>query len=139
MRRKSVSSSPYLAVSPSSSHSPPALTQKGVPSPMEYTHLTLQRRFSDEKMQKVSVFETEKMFFDQYCLLPGQSQKVHSHEGEDKVYLVLEGEAVFDIGGEQEMLTEGTAVIARAGVPHGVRNDSGTKLVLLVTMAPRPQ
>ena len=106
---------------------------------MEYTHLTLQRRFSDEKMQKVPVFETEKMFFDQYCLLPGQAQKVHSHECEDKVYLVLEGEAVFDIGGEQEMLTEGTAVIARAGVPHGVRNDSGTKLVLLVTMAPRPQ
>ncbi len=89
-------------------------------------------------MQKVPVFETEKMFFDQYCLLPGQSQKVHSHEDEDKVYLVLEGEAVFDIGGEQEMLTEGTAVIARAGVPHGVRNDSGTKLVLLVTMAPKP-
>ena len=106
---------------------------------MEYTHLTLARRFSDEKMQKVPVFETPKMFYDQYCLLPGQSQKVHSHEGEDKVYLVLEGEAVFDIGDEQEMLTEGTAVIARAGVPHGVRNDSGTKLVLLVTMAPRPQ
>ena len=105
---------------------------------MEYTHLTLCRRFSDAKMQKVPVFETDKMFFDQYCLLPGQSQKVHSHEGEDKVYLVLEGEAMFDIGGEQEMLTEGTAVIARAGVPHGVRNDSGTKLVLLVTMAPKP-
>ena len=31
-----------------------------------------------------------------------------------------------------------TAVIARAGVPHGVRNDSGDELVLLVTMAPRP-
>ena len=105
---------------------------------MEYTHLSLKRSFSDEKMQKVSVFESDRMFFDQYCLLPGQSQKVHSHEGEDKVYLVLEGEAVFDIGGDQEMLTEGTAVIARAGVPHGVRNDSGTKLVLLVTMAPRP-
>ena len=106
---------------------------------MEYTHLTRKRNFSEEKMQKVPVFETDKMFFDQYCLLPGQSQKVHSHEGEDKVYLVLEGEALFDIGGEQEMLTEGTAVIARAGVPHGVRNDSGTKLVLLVMMAPRPQ
>ena len=106
---------------------------------MDYTHLSLKRNFSDEKMQKVPVFESNKMFYDQYCLLPGQSQKVHSHEGEDKVYLVLEGEALFDIGGEQEMLTEGTAVIARAGVPHGVRNDSGTKLVLLVTMAPKPQ
>ena len=105
---------------------------------MEYTDLSAKQNFSDKKMQKVPVFESDRMFFDQYCLLPGQSQKVHSHEGEDKVYLVLEGEAVFDIGGEQEMLAEGTAVIARAGVPHGVRNDSGTKLVLLVTMAPKP-
>ena len=105
---------------------------------MEYTHLTLGRRFSEEKMQKVPVFESERLFYDQYCLLPGQSQKVHSHEDADKIYFVLEGEALFEIDGDNEMLTEGTAVIARAGVPHGVRNDSGTKLVLLVTMAPKP-
>jgi hypothetical protein len=29
-------------------------------------------------------------------------------------------------------------VIARAGDPHGVRNDTQEDLVLLVTMAPRP-
>lgn len=106
---------------------------------MNYVNLHGNRRFSDEKMQKVPVFDSSKMFFDQYCLLPGQSQRVHSHEGEDKVYVVLEGEAMFDIGGEQEMLAQNTAVIAPAGVPHGVRNDSDSKLVLLVVMAPKPE
>lgn len=105
---------------------------------MDYVNLKAQRRFAADKMQKLPVFESERMFFDQYCLLPGQFQKVHSHQHEDKVYVVLEGEALFDIGAEQELLAAGMAVIARAGVPHGVQNNSDSKLVLLVTMAPKP-
>ena len=45
--------------------------------------------FSSEKMKKVSLFDTDNFFCDIYCLEPGQFQKVHSHEGSDKVYLVL--------------------------------------------------
>jgi mannose-6-phosphate isomerase-like protein (cupin superfamily) len=69
--------------------------------------------------------------------MPGQSQKVHAHEGSDKVYFVLEGTGRFTVGDEEEDLGEGHAVIARAGAPHGVRNETRENLVLLVTMAPR--
>jgi mannose-6-phosphate isomerase-like protein (cupin superfamily) len=106
---------------------------------MDYVTLKKQRHFDDEKMQKIPVFLSEKMYCDQYCLLPGQAQRVHTHEGEDKIYIVLEGQAMVEIGGEQELLAEGTAVIARAGVPHGVRNESASNLVLLVVMAPKPE
>ena len=78
------------------------------------------------------------LFYDAYCLLPGQAQKVHAHDGSDKVYFVLDGTGRFTIGDEEEDLGEGHAVIARAGVPHGVRNETQENLVLLVTMAPRP-
>jgi mannose-6-phosphate isomerase-like protein (cupin superfamily) len=105
---------------------------------MEYVSLAAQRQFSNEKMQKIPLFNSDKMFIDQYCLQPGQMQKVHSHYAEDKVYVVLQGEAMIEIDGEQELLTEGMAVIARAGIAHGVRNDSANKVVLLVVMAPRP-
>lgn len=105
---------------------------------METAHLAAQRRFSPEKMQKVPVFTSDKLFFDQYCLLPGQFQKVHSHAGEDKVYVVLEGTVMFDIGGEEQEGGPGQAAIARAGVPHGVRNAGEEPAVLLVAMAPRP-
>ncbi len=105
---------------------------------MEYVDLFGQRQFSAEKLQKIPVFASERMLFDQYCLGPGQAQRVHTHDAEDKVYIVLEGEALFEVGGERELLAEGSAVIARAGVPHGVRNDSDSELVLLVAMAPRP-
>jgi mannose-6-phosphate isomerase-like protein (cupin superfamily) len=94
--------------------------------------------FSEEKMRKNPLFDSSNLFYDAYCLLPGQSQKVHSHEGSDKVYFVVRGAGRFTVGEEEADLTEGHAVIARAGVPHGVRNDSSDELVLLVTMAPRP-
>ena len=105
---------------------------------MEHKKLSECQRFKAEKMQKVPIFKSDKMFFDLYCLLPGQFQKVHSHAKEDKVYVVLEGEGFFDIGGEQKTLAAGEAVIARAGEPHGVRNNTREKVVLLVTMSPKP-
>ena len=94
--------------------------------------------FSEEKMKKNSLFDSPRLFYDAYCLLPGQSQKVHAHEGSDKVYFILRGTGRFTVGDEEEDLGEGHAVIARAGVPHGVRNETQEDLVLLVTMAPRP-
>jgi mannose-6-phosphate isomerase-like protein (cupin superfamily) len=106
---------------------------------MDYVTLKKQRRFASEKMQKIPVFFSDKMYCDQYCLLPGQSQRVHTHAAEDKIYIVLEGEAMMEIGGEQELLAEGTAVLAPAGVAHGVRNESASNLVLLVVMAPKPK
>ena len=89
-------------------------------------------------MQKNALFDSPHLFYDTYCLLPGQSQKVHAHDGSDKVYFVVRGAGRFTIGEEEADLREGEAVIARAGIPHGVRNGSEEELVLLVTMAPRP-
>src|SRR3712207_8379660 len=79
--------------------------------------------FSEEKIKKNSLFDSPYLFYDAYCLLPGQAQKVHAHEGSDKIYYVLEGGGSFTVGDEEEDLGEGHAVIARAGVPHGVRKD----------------
>lgn len=105
---------------------------------MEIQNLSKSLAFSEEKMQKNALFESPHLFYDTYCLLPGQAQKVHSHEGSDKIYYVLTGTGHFTIGDEAQDLPEGTAVIARAGDPHGVSNKSEENLVLLVTMAPRP-
>lgn len=105
---------------------------------MESKRVTDSIAFSEEKLQKNSLFDSQRMFYDVYCLLPGQAQKVHAHDSSDKVYYVLDGTGRFTVGEEEADLDEGHAVIARAGEPHGVRNDSGDNLVLLVTMAPPP-
>ena len=53
---------------------------------MEIRNVKGERRFSTEKLQKVNLFETERMFADVYCLEPGQEQKRHAHSGADKIY-----------------------------------------------------
>jgi mannose-6-phosphate isomerase-like protein (cupin superfamily) len=97
-----------------------------------------ERRFSGEKMQKVNLFETERMFCDIYCLGPGQEQKVHAHAGADKIYFVLEGTARVSVGGEERDLKADEIVLAPSGVEHGVRNASGEPALVLVFMAPNP-
>lgn len=98
-----------------------------------------QARFAAEKMQKVALFGSERFFCDLYCLGPGQSQRVHSHAGSDKVYYVLSGRATIQVGDEVEDTEAGVAVLAPAGMPHGVANRSAEPVTLLVFMAPKPE
>jgi quercetin dioxygenase-like cupin family protein len=96
------------------------------------------RRWDGSKLQKLNVFETPRFFFDVYCLAPGQSQKPHRHEGADKVYAVVEGEVVVQVGADEAALTPGQAALAPAGEDHAVENRSQKNAALLVFMAPRP-
>ena len=94
--------------------------------------------FSPEKLKKVSLFDTERFFCDVYCFQPGQSQKVHSHDGSDKIYYVLEGRGRVTVGTEERELGAGEITLAPSGEDHGVVNHSDEKLVMLVFMAPKP-
>ena len=94
--------------------------------------------FKPEKLNKVSLFNTDKFFCDIYCLQPGQNQKIHAHGGSDKVYFVLEGRGKVTVGSEEVELSPDEITIAPAGEPHGLVNDSGANLVMLVFMAPKP-
>src|SRR5688572_21831975 len=99
---------------------------------MNAKHVFSHKTFNEQKMQKVTMFETDRMFCDLYCFEPGQEQKTHTHSGSDKVYYVLEGRGTFHIGGESQELQEHMIVMAPSGVEHGVVNTSHGRLVLLV-------
>ena len=103
---------------------------------MDTVDLAARARYAPEKMQKVSLFGTARSMTDLYCLEPGQSQRPHVHTGEDKVYVVLEGQGEFHVGGEKATLGPGHTVLARAGVEHGVTNPGPDNLRLLVFIAP---
>jgi mannose-6-phosphate isomerase-like protein (cupin superfamily) len=96
------------------------------------------RKFSAEKLSKISLFESEKMFCDVYAVSPGQEQKPHTHEGCDKLYYVIEGCGLFKIGGELREVGREERRLRPSGVEHSVKNDSGANLTLLVMMTPHP-
>ena len=95
--------------------------------------------FNAEKMNKVSLFDSERFFCDVYCLEPGQKQKVHAHDGSDKIYYVLEGKGKVTVGQDERELAADEITIAPSGEEHGVVNHTDRRLVMLVFMAPKPQ
>jgi quercetin dioxygenase-like cupin family protein len=105
---------------------------------MEHKDVIAHALFAVEKLQKINLFETKNFFCDLYCLEPGQEQKLHAHKEEDKLYYVLEGRGSFLGEEETRELGSGQIVFAPAGQPHGVKNNSGERLMLLVFMTPNP-
>ena len=95
-------------------------------------------QFSADKMKKNGIFETDRFFCDVYCFEPGQAQASHAHEGADKVYYVLKGKGVFQVGNEERELAEGEIALAASGQKHGVTNRSNERLTVRVYMAPKP-
>ncbi len=94
--------------------------------------------FSSEKMKKHNLFATPRFFCDVYCFEAGQEQKAHVHADEDKLYFVLEGQGTFRVGDQEHVLGTGQGTFAPAGEEHGVVNHSGSRLRVLVFMAPNP-
>lgn len=91
-----------------------------------------------DKMMKVALASTPRAQLDLYCLAPGQAQRPHTHAEQDKFYLVVEGQGRIQIGGAEEAVGPGEAVVAPAGAAHGVLNDGTAPLVLVVVVAPPP-
>ena len=89
---------------------------------MDVRKLTEVAQFSSEKMQKINLFESSRMFCDIYCLEPDQKQKIHSHGGNDKIYYVVEGEGRFTIGQETRLLRSGESTCAFSGEAAFVLN-----------------
>jgi mannose-6-phosphate isomerase-like protein (cupin superfamily) len=89
-----------------------------------------------EKFYKTTLWQGDEMMVGLNCLEPGQTQKVHAHDGADKFYFVLEGSGKFTVGDEQTDASAGTIVVAPSGIAHGVTNTATERLSLLVTIAP---
>ena len=94
--------------------------------------------FSPEKMAKTNLARGEFMFAGLNCFEPGQEHAAHAHAGQDKLYVVLEGEAEITVGQEKQVIGAGGGAFAASGVSHSVRNCGNTRLVMLAVLAPPP-
>ncbi len=95
-------------------------------------------KFRDDKMAKIALATTTRAQLDLYCLAPGQEQKPHAHDDQDKLYVVLEGRGEVVVAGARETLEAGEAVVAPAGAEHGLRNPGPAPLLALVVVTPPP-
>ena len=94
--------------------------------------------FGADKPQKADLFAGQHLFVGLNCFEPGQSQRVHTHAGADKFYLVVSGRARMIVGDQTREAAAGTVVWAPADLPHGVV-EALERTVLLVGIAPPPR
>ena len=89
-------------------------------------------------MGKSTLYESPRLLVGWNAFEPGPTHALHAHEGMDKVYLVIEGEGEFLLEGLALPMRAGDMLVAPPGVPHGVRNASSGRLLVLVILAPAP-
>ena len=101
-------------------------------------HLAGLAEFSSQKMAKTTVARGETMFVGLNCFEPGQEHAAHAHAGQDKLYVVLEGEAEIQVDNDTQLVSAGGGAFAPSGVLHSVRNGGSKRLVVLAVLAPPP-
>jgi mannose-6-phosphate isomerase-like protein (cupin superfamily) len=94
--------------------------------------------FDAAKMGKATLFRSERILVGLNCFEPGQEHALHAHSGMDKVYHVLEGRGAFVLEGRELPMEAGVMLVAPQGVPHGIRNTGGGRLVVVAILAPAP-
>ena len=94
--------------------------------------------FKPDKMGKATLFESERILVGLNSFEPGQEHALHAHAGMDKVYQVVAGSGVFLLEGREVEMSPGIVLVAPEGVPHGIRNTSTDRLVVLAILAPGP-
>jgi quercetin dioxygenase-like cupin family protein len=95
--------------------------------------------YTAEKMGKSTIFESPRLLVGLNAFEPGQEHALHAHAGQDKVYQVIEGEGLFLLEGRELPMRAGDLLVAPEGVPHGVRNTGGARLLVLAILAPAPR
>jgi mannose-6-phosphate isomerase-like protein (cupin superfamily) len=105
---------------------------------MVFANLARFAEFSSEKMAKTTIARGETLFAGLNCFEPGQEHAAHVHAGQDKIYVVLEGDAEIEVGGEKQPVSAGGGAFAPSGVLHSVRNCGEKRLVVLAVLAPPP-
>lgn len=68
---------------------------------------------------------------NEIVLEPGQRGRIHRHERQEEVYLVLEGELTIGIEGEEETLAKGELIRVAPQVRRQLVNRGPERLILL--------
>lgn len=114
-------------------------TTSGPPGRLEAFRPEQFAAYNLQKMGKSTLFESPRILVGLNAFEPGQEHALHAHADMDKLYYVLQGRGLFLLPEGDAPMAAGQMLIAPAGVPHGIRNNSSERLLVLAVLAPGPQ
>jgi quercetin dioxygenase-like cupin family protein len=95
-------------------------------------------KFTPGRMGKSTIVQGEFLFAGLNSFESGQEHAPHAHEGQDKLYLILEGNGMVQVGDQTERLSAGDAAFAPSGIVHSIRNPGPERLVVMAVLGPPP-
>lgn len=97
------------------------------------------QEFRDEAATKRIFYETPNSVGAVWCMHPGQTLPLHSHEKADDIWIVIGGTADFyPECGEVVKIKAGDVVVSRPGEKHGMVNNSNMDFIMLGIAGPTP-
>ena len=90
--------------------------------------------FNDRKIVKiwegitVSLYHSEQATFAYVTLQKGAEAAMHHHPHEQWTH-VIEGEMIFNLDGDEQLLKPGMAVFIPSNLPHGARSVTGCRVI----------
>ena len=105
---------------------------------MESQDLKKLVRFSPDHVVREPVHETERLWTELVCLSSNQRLGPIRDHDSDAIFLVVAGEAAFQVDGRRKRLGQWGTVMVPAGGEIVATNASVDPLVLLVVAAPPP-
>jgi len=95
-------------------------------------------KFESGKMGKTTLVHGDFLLAGLNSFEPGQEHAPHAHEGQDKLYVVLEGSGIVSVDDHAELLTAGDAAFVPAGVIHSISNPGPGRMVVMAVLSPPP-
>jgi mannose-6-phosphate isomerase-like protein (cupin superfamily) len=94
--------------------------------------------FSADGVRRETVFETDRLWSQVLCFERNQSVGPITDSDSDGIFLVVAGEAVFQVDGKRKRLEQWGSVLVPAGTEVTVTNASVDPLVVFLMAAPPP-
>ena len=105
---------------------------------MESRDLKRMVHFTPDSIEREPVHETLRLWSELLCISGSQTMGPIRDHDSDAIFLIVAGEASFQIDGRRKRLKQWSTVLAPAGSEVVVANASVEPLVVLVTAAPPP-
>jgi len=88
-----------------------------------------------QKMYRREDFQGAWDFALRVVMPPHSSMGVHEHGEDEEMYIILKGEGLMIIEGEEKRVSKGDMILNKPHGTHGLLNDSSEQLELLIIQA----
>lgn len=84
------------------------------------------------------LFQMDELYFNMYCIQPGQKNPLHRHPNSAEVLFFVEGQGEVIVGREKKKVAARDAVYVPVDAPHEIINTGENNMIVVLVQSPLP-